>query len=251
MSTLTDTPVSSPEKTCPDCGSQHTGQFRKCPDCVEKIGLQLRAADKSTSQTHRKNQLATAWSSLCPPIYRSSDWEAHPELSPICRQLAHDWRIPAASAGTERGLLITGPSGRGKTRTCYQILRRLHFGGFPCMAAAAIHFAQQAGAVTSYSTPAQERWKAQRFFQQAKTSRVFFLDDLGKDGGRESPGFGRMLHDVLEHRCSHLLPTLVTTERVGEELAQFLGTNYADGIVRRLREMCQIFHTDDLPRVSE
>jgi hypothetical protein len=49
----------------------------------------------------------------------------------------------------------------------------------------------------------------------------------------------------VEDRKAHHRTLLWTSERTADELAQFLGTNYADGIVRRIGETTRIFHTED------
>lgn len=252
MTTLMPPPIVAQEppellrmQTCPDCGTAHLSLFRLCPDCALKRHEPVVEAEKEKAQAESQQARVKAWLEMCPPDYRSTNWAAHPELSPVCHRMAKEWWLPPRDSTTsERGLLLHGPSGRGKTRAMFEILRRLHFAGIPCMAVEAVAFAEQAVTSTHLSSPAKERHEAQALLRRAKTVKVLFFDDLGKDGGTSMPGFARAFHDLLEHRKAHHLPTLITTERVGDELACLLGTNYADGIVRRLREMCAIHATD-------
>lgn len=235
-------------QTCPECGCQHESLFRLCLPCSERLHASVKALETQKDQTADQKARVDAWLAMCPPDYRSTSWQSHPELSPVCRELAKSWWPPAHdSEGSERGLLIHGPSGRGKTRAMFEILRRLHFARWSCAAVEAVTYADMAYTSTHLSSPAAERRDAKAYLQRAKTVRLLFFDDLGKDGGTSAPGFVRAFHDLLEHRKAFRLPTLITTERVGDELAALLGTNYADGIVRRLREICQIHATDELP----
>lgn len=235
-------------QTCPKCGCQHESLFRLCGACSQALHAPLMAAEAEKEHTHDQQARVQAWLEMCPPDYRSTNWRDHPELSQECRTLAKTWQLPPRdSRSSERGLLIHGPSGRGKTRAMFEILRRLHFSGVPCMAVEAVTFAEHAVMAASLSAPAKARFDAQDWLRRAKTVRVLFFDDLGKEGGTSMPGFARAFHTLLEHRKAYHLPLLVTTERVGDELAALLGTNYADGIVRRLREMCAIHATDELP----
>lgn len=239
--------------TCPDCGHTHEsivrGHTARCPDCIESIQRAHHAATTPTREAvaaAAHTARTTAWESLCPPDYRTSAWKSHPELSPLCHWLARHWSLLSADRlpvfGPERGLLLYGPTGRGKTRCMFAILRRLHWAGIPCAFVEAVRYAEHAALVHDFKAPYTSRRDSQHYLDHAKRTRVLFFDDLGKEG--TTPGFARAFHDLLEHRKSHHLPTLVTSERVGTELAQHLGTNYADGIVRRLREICAIFSTE-------
>lgn len=233
---------------CPECGRQHESLFRLCHECAQDLHAEVRAREVQKDETEEQKARVDAWLAMCPPDYRSTAWTEHPELSPVCRELSKAWWPPPAdSHSSERGLLIYGPSGRGKTRAMFQILRRLHFARWPCAAVEAVTYADMAYTATHLSSPAHDRRDAKAYLQRARTVRILFFDDLGKDGGTAAPGFARAFHDLLEHRKAFHLPTLITTERVGADLAALLGTNYADGIVRRLREMCAVHATDELP----
>lgn len=251
--------------TCPDCQHEHESLFRGtsavCPDCLVKRQEALRQTEKEADDKLAQATRVTAWESMCAPDYRRTDWGQHPELSAACRWLARHWRMKGegrpeqmraafplkaeedALFGTERGLLIYGPTGRGKTRAMFGILRGLHFSGVPCAVVEAVTFAEMAARAADLRAPWAIKKEAQDFLWSAKHARVLFFDDLGKEGSM--PHFARAFHDLLEHRKKHHLPILVTSERVGDELAQHLGTNYADGIVRRLREICAVFSTED------
>lgn len=239
-----ENPILRP-RVCSGCGAKFEGIFAQCPACVESMQKPLKTAEHQQDAEEQRRARVNAWLAMCPPDYRSTSWQSHPELSPVCRRLAKEWKLPGKEAGNCRGLLITGPTGLGKTRAMFEILQRLHFGGVPCMTVEAVDYGAQAMMSTNTRASWVEQRAAHDYLHRAKTVRVLFFDDLGKDGGTGMPGFARSFHDLLEHRKAWHLPTLITTERVGDELAILLGTNYADGIVRRLREMCQIFRTEE------
>ena len=75
------------------------------------------------------------------------------------------------------------------------------------------------------------------------TVPVLLFDDLGKENS--SAAVAKAMHDLVEERKARRRVLLWTSERTDEELAQFLGVNYADGIVRRIGETTKIFHTED------
>lgn len=236
--------------TCPNCRQSHTSLFRGdsalCPDCIEIRQQDFRLKEQAQHAAEIKQARASAWQVLCPEDYRRTDWQHHPELSQVCHWLARHWSLLSETRdphfGPERGLLIYGPTGKGKTRAMFAILSRLHFSGVPCHAVESVSYAEDVLRSTEMRAPWPVKAAAQHALNAAKHARVLFFDDLGKEGG--SPGFARSFHDLLEYRKSHRLATLITSERVGTELAQNLGTNYADGIVRRIREICAVFHTE-------
>lgn len=239
--------------TCPDCHQTHEsivrGRTARCPACIESIQrtyAESTAATIATAEKLAQDARSAQWNALCPPDYRTTAWLTHPELSPVCHYIAKHWTLLSPTRlpvfGPERSLLLYGPTGRGKTRCMFAILRRLHWSGIPCHHVEAVRFADHAALVNDFKASSQLRHEAQRHLNLAKRARVLFFDDLGKEG--TTPGFARAFHDLLEHRKAYHLPTLLTSERVGDDLAQHLGTNYADGIVRRLRETCAIFSTE-------
>lgn len=235
---------------CPDCQRAHESLFRGtqavCPDCNVKRQRDVMAARDGATQEELRRRKVEAWYTLCPPDYRRTSWQTHPELSPVCRALARNWLPP--KTGVERGLGLFGPTGRGKTRAMYAILQRLHFGGGGCCRVDATTYADAASVVQDMRAPWGVKGPARDLLARCKTARVLYFDDLGKE--QSTPGVAHHMHEMLEHRKREYLPTLWTSERSGEELAQFLGANYADGIVRRLRDMCAIFHTEaDLDEV--
>lgn len=219
-------------KTCPNCGVQHRGSlFSVCPDCCQQ-----RARDAETQIAKEQHTMRVqAWTRLCPPEYRRTTW-THPGLSPQIKDIANQW-WPAWS-GPEHGLGLYGPSGLGKTRCAWNILRRLHFAGFHVMAVDATDFARAASDNARPDTDRSTRHAARRLISLCQSVRVLLFDDLGKE--KATATIASALHDMIEKRTRNALPIIWTSERTGSELAAFLGENYADGIIRRLRERTQI-----------
>ena len=246
MSTATLEPPTVILRACTHCGRPHDSIFRICPDCLESIQKPQIEAEKTAAREEIRHRRAREWNELCPPDYRSTNWLDHPELSPVCHALAKDW-LPAWDS-EERGLGIHGPSGMGKTRAMFAILRRLHFAGVPVAYVEAVEFDRQARIADDLRAPWSVKGAAIDFLQRCKTVRVLFFDDLGKESSILATA--KHMHDTFEHRGKHRLPLLWTSERTGEELARFLGDNYADGIIRRLRRSCAI-HFAEPPAIAE
>ena len=246
------------EHTCPTCQSVHISLFRgtsaMCPDCTDKLRLDAVQPVVQRAEHESQEMRLKAWDELCPPDYRSTGWRDHPELSPLCRWVAKHWWLagPERDArlgpdgapvfGKERGLGLFGPTGRGKTRAMYAILKRLHFAGVRCFAVQAIQFAEAAMLIAERA-PWAERHPALELIRLCHRVPVLLFDDLGKENS--TPAVAKAIHDLVEERKAFHRTLLWTSERTDDELAQFLGKNYADGIVRRIGEITRIFHTED------
>lgn len=214
-------------KTCPLCSAQHESFFSVCLICTEAQEAERQEAAAKARQQQKNEQ----WLDLCPANYRATDWN-RASLHPACAIVASTW-WPAADG---KGLGLRGPSGIGKTRAMWEILKRLHFTGRKVMALDAIAL-EQAAADRHHAT-VSENHAARRLIDRAKRAGILFLDDIGKETA--SPSVAKVLHDIIECRTRERLVTLWTTERTGQELGLRLGQDYGDGLVRRLREFSTI-----------
>lgn len=156
---------------------------------------------------------------LCPALYRDTDPGRLPEAA--ARVLGH--------AYGPKGLLAHGPTGRGKTRAMWLLLRRLHVVEGKSLAYRdALEFAEEA--VASYRGNVARAW-----VDRLVGVGVFFLDDLGK--ARITQRVGEALFAVIDRRALRGRPTYLTTNFVGETLKLRLDDQEtADPLVRRLKE---------------
>ena len=112
------------------------------------------------------------------------------------------------------------PSGRGKTRAMFEILRRLHFAGvsaaWPWRRSRSAEHAVMAASLSRHH--AKARFDAQDWLRRAKTVARAVFRRPGQGGRDSMPGFARAFTPA---GASEVLPPalLVTTERVGDELA--------------------------------
>lgn len=221
---------------CPECHRHHVSFLRVCDPCME-----LRRATLPTEATQRaQTKLNTTWKAIgCPPAYESTDWDRRAgtdevPLHPICRTLALHWWVPSQ---TSTGLGICGSTGQGKSRALWAILRRHHFANYSVSWLNAYDLSRLAAEASSYR-PSTTRTDARKRLQHAATVQILALDDLGKEVADKTTAAA--LHQLIETRCAHLRPILFTTEKPANALAARFGNDYADGIIRRLRERCEI-----------
>ena len=214
-------------RLCPDCQRPSDGPFGVCNPCMDA----RQAKHSDDLKREKAEKLALVWRRICPPLFNKTKWD-HPGLSLVLCELAHTWW--AKDDGM--GLGVYGPTGVGKTRAVWEILRRHHFSGRSVFAATA---QQIQIAVGDFHTDAfMDRSAARKLIRDCKGSGILFIDDIGKE--RTTAAVAAVLHDIVDTRVSHKRPILWTSELTGTELGEKLGENYGNGLIRRLREFSTV-----------
>jgi DNA replication protein DnaC len=170
---------------------------------------------------------AAAWKLLCPPLYRDTVVERLP-----CKDSfdeVQNWRYGAL------GLIVIGPSRRGKTRSVWKLLERVHFEDRKIIA----------------FTPMQLKLKVARVWQDSETAEewiyrlhradVLFFDDL--DTVKFTEAVEETIYDVFEYRPAHNKPVIVTLNQTGPQLARRMNAcGRGAKIVERMREFCHVIN---------
>ena len=185
-----------------------------CDKCTKEIESekQLRSAEK----------LKEAWERICPPLHKQTDIDKLPNMEASNTALA--WQF------NERGLLLHGQTGTGKSRTAWLVLKTAHFEGKKILVlngASAIRYA----AIFSTSTADAEKW-----IDRHANVDVLFMDDAFKVKLTES--YEAALFAVIDSRMENLRPIIATTNDTGETLAGRMSQDRGAAMVRRLRECC-------------
>lgn len=131
------------------------------------------------------------------------------------------------------GLLLLGPTGAGKTRAAWLLLRKLWEQGVRFTAFDAVGFGHQVGARSYENAVRFERW-----VRDLAREPVVFLDDLGKC--RLTERGEAELFGLVERRTANGLPIIATTNLTGGALEAQSSANRGAPLVRRLREFCRV-----------
>jgi hypothetical protein len=170
----------------------------------------------------------------CPPDLHPSrtDW-THTSLAPFAAQIdrVRGW-TPEAGAGN--GLLLAGPTGRGKSRVFYALAEKLscekprhdvaiwHAHEFFLRLQSQVHFGNDDAAA----------------FVRAVASRpILFIDDLGQEAiARSKADWAEgWLFRLLDIRAGLRLPLFVTTNLTGEQMTGRASSEVrGDPLLRRL-----------------
>lgn len=161
---------------------------------------------------------------LCPPAYRKTEPSKLPK-SQLERVLG--WKP------SPKGLLLTGPTGVGKTRMAWLLIEKLirnhdirSIKVFSC-----VSFGHELA--KAYREDEAEDW-----LESVCKAKLVFFDDLGKlklTERAEAELFG-----VIESRTSNELPIIATTNDTGETLADRMSDNRGPALIRRLRDFCDV-----------
>ena len=141
----------------------------------------------------------------------------------------------------ERGLLLVGETGTGKTRSAWKLLERLYLSeerSLRALDAAGM----QLGVAREWGKPdTTERW-----VEKLCAVDVLFLDDLDKVKFTEAAALA--IYTIFERRPAHGRPIIATLNQRGDDLTSRLTVNERGeqfpgrgaAIVRRMREFCEL-----------
>ena len=203
------------------CGRTFSFAPMVCDACAEAI----------EADAQRKNQ--SRWERLCPPLYQCSDIG---RLEDDLRRRGYEVRwirdVLEWQYGPQ-GLVVNGPTGVGKSRLLWQLLRRLldeeHRTG------TALNAVTFRGGLQS----AAREGTTEQFVARLVRTDVLYWDDLGQM--HLTGAASEMLLHVIEQRASVGKPVLATTQYSGRRMnAQFERPEMGEAITRRLNEFCRI-----------
>lgn len=196
---------------------------------LERI-LADRGIDPNTEPSKPASDLITALElaeARIPLHYRDAVAD-HPQVTDWVEHLARSGRRgPGDAPGLAHGpsLLITGPTGAGKTHQAYGAIRSLLAAGvrlrWDAVTTADLHG-------TLRPRPDHD---SERELQAIGRSPLLILDDLG--AAKQSEWTEELMYRLVNRRYNHELPTLVTTNLPTGDLRDAIG----DRVASRLAEM--------------
>ena len=214
-------------KICDKCGKPFTYNVNivlgrefcaktTCNDCLTKE----KKVEEEQRAKQRAYELRKQWDATCPPTYHRTDKS---KLNQDLLKQVMAWQF------NERGLVMHGPTGTGKTRMAFMLMQRLHAEGRTVEIFYGNDFAHKCA--KKFLNGEGEDWIA----SVAKKDVVFF-DDLGKFKLTER--VEAELFGLIEIRTAWLRPMIVTANFNGSELANKMTADRGEPMIRRLREFC-------------
>jgi DNA replication protein DnaC len=195
--------------------------------CTTMNNEELSAVTERCQKELERRSLEIAWKYLCPPLYRDTSVERLPYKDKFNE--VQNWRYGPL------GLIVLGGSRRGKTRSVWKLLERLHFEGRTIIALTPMDLKVQVAKVWQNSETAEE------WIHSLRHADVLFFDDL--DTVKFTEAVEETIYDAFEFRPTHGKPVIATVNRSGCELAARMNANGRGAkIVERMREYCQVIN---------
>lgn len=186
-------------------------------------------SDEYVRESLRRSSIER-YNHICPPAYRDTNW-THPDLAPWQAEIdvIRNWKL------TPRGIIASGPTGRGKTRAIWELYRRL-----TCEDVIDARF-YYAG--DWFSTLQQQinygRDEAAGWVDAVASRRVVFIDDFGQEAmlANRSDWAAGWFFRFLDLRVGRGLPLIVSTNLGASGFG--VSTGKGDPLLRRLLEICE------------
>jgi DNA replication protein DnaC len=186
--------------------------------------MQLKAVEEYKES--KLSERRASWNSLCPPGYRNTILEQLPNVPKF--EEVQKWQYGPM------GLLVVGPTRRGKTRSVWKLLERL--------------YVDERRKIIAY-TPMDLKLAVMSAWKEVETAEdllfdlhnpdVLFFDDL--DTVKFTEAVEETIYEAFEFRPTHEKPVIATVNRTGRELAARMNANGRGAkIVERMREYCQV-----------
>lgn len=215
--------------TCEECGNtfevsglvlQYFSTFRYCTSKCSEVAYE-RVKPQKEKQKSLKNY---------PPIYWDTDISRLPEK---LAESARTWH-PKVGKGH---LLIHGASRVGKTRTAWEVCKRLHADNYNVEGYTVRQLEEKL-----YEGIGKNSHHAA--FRHLAQVQVLFIDDLGKEHMSKAGRLAPDLFALLDERTSWKKCTIITTNHMGEGLRERFGdAEMGTAFVARLREYFDITHS--------
>jgi len=194
-----------------------------CDECHARYSERM-ALETASAKRRRARE---AFDAMCAPLYRDSD----PSRIPV----AFVREIEAWEVGPE-GVGFVGRAGCGKTRAAWMLLKRLHFAGHGVFGLTATQFSK--ACAEQWNDDNAVRARAAELLARCVDAEILLLDDMGKQKFTERAE--TELFALLEHRTSHLVPTIWTANAERGTLKEMLSPDRGEPILRRLVEFSKV-----------
>lgn len=228
MSSLTTQRDSKPSgRNCCQCGGfiplePSAWQWRSldvwCDACSDAAKKKAEAERVSKSESERAQALLEI-----PKAF----------LATVRERLPHPDKLDAGLAWKfgERGLLLYGPTGCGKSRVVWEIVKREIGLGRKVKAVTALELMRYpALMMTDFN-------EASKYAAELSCVPLLVLDDVFK--AKPTERVEELLFAVIDERGQWGRPCLVTLNDTGESLRSRLSADRGPALIRRLREYCE------------
>ena len=199
-----------------------------CPDCLSKREKEAQADERPKRCERREKEFME----MCPLSMRETDAS---RLNPLKLSKIIDHPLNG------RGLIITGKTGMGKTRSMWLLIRDMMVNrGLDVRVYDSSEIKQMLA--DSYTV----RHAHKDLIEGLCRCEVLCIDDLGKE--KTTDAWEQDLFTIVDRRMLHKKPIVITTNYLGSSMIErYRDVHRIEPMVRRLREFCDCVVFDRYP----
>ena len=191
-----------------------------CPECITSI----RSAGEIQAKADRKAGLEESWKKFCPAAFQEFQTDRIPDKTMLAAILR--WKYGP------RGLMISGLTRAGKTRSAWQLLQREHFLNRTTAKVTGMDVMLYVEALM------KEDADTGGWISERANADLLLLDDCFK--AKMTPRAEEALFAIVDHRTQHGLPMIVTLNDSVDSLLPRLSDDRGAPLVARLKEFCEV-----------
>lgn len=205
---------------------------RRCDPCIESRNRAEAAAEDERRRAVLNSRISEDWWKICPKEFQTIEEGGVTDAQRLSSSVPQFDRIVSHPLG-DRGLIIRGESGAGKTRCMYRLFRA-YFDKTPRPKLIAL----SSGQFDRQARDAAGTFMLSQWFDKLARADALFVDDLGK--GKWTASTTAQFWELLDDRMRNRKPLFFTTNLNGETLVSSLGIDkdIAEPLLRRIRETC-------------
>lgn len=220
-----DMTTETENKTCIECCKEFPVEkgpkflyWTRCGGCSIEVSKREDAKRKRMAA----EQMESRWRLVCPKQFQMTELSRLPDQEAATK--ATEWQHG------NRGLILNGPTGSGKSRTAWMVIKQCHFAGLhiECLnSMAGLKYAS----LFSGSASDVEQWVGKLI-----NADLLFMDDIFKIKLTDS--FESVIFSLVDQRTENGRPIILTANDTGESLTARMSPDRGEPLVRRLREFC-------------
>lgn len=204
-----------------------------CDPCVQAEQERQAQGRAAAARERAEREMEDAWARICPMAYRTRMEGGQTDMARVEANPA--WPDIASHAIGPMGLILRGPTGAGKTRCMFRLIRS-YFVQQPRPSIVAM----TAGEFDRGARDAAGDFSLSKWFDRLAKADVLFLDDVGK--GKWTAATAGQFWELVDARTKDGRPIFMTTNLSGRTLVDHLGLgpDIGEPLLRRLREHCRV-----------
>jgi DNA replication protein DnaC len=192
---------------------------------------EVEARNKRYLQAALRETAVARWTFNCPPMLQETDW-SHPDIVRWKKQheAVLNWQFG------KKGILASGETGRGKSRSLWALMKRLAEEGYDIRYFTAAEFFSNIDQRQKYGRDEAGDW-----VKAVAKVKIVYIDDYGQEPMQQSkePLMQGHFFSFLDIRLGMGLPLFLTTNLSAVDLAGQQTKLRSNPLIRRLLELTE------------